>query len=167
MAQSKLDAIDHIAIPVRDDDLDETIDFYLDNFGCEVIYRDDTWGFLRFGNIKLAFVVPDEHPPHLAFVSPRAEQFGTLKMHRDGTRSVYISDPSHNTIEIMAEYDEKAGSKRTSAAITQTKSAKKVAGVPASPPGKGQKNSKTQRSAGTMTKSPAANKTKGKTKAKP
>jgi catechol 2,3-dioxygenase-like lactoylglutathione lyase family enzyme len=121
MPPAKLDPIDHIAIPVRDDDLDDTIDFYLDNFGCEVIYRDDTWGFLRFGNIKLAFVVPDEHPPHLAFVSPRAEEFGILKTHRDGTRSVYISDPSHNTIEIMAEAEAKAEAKGKAPAKTATR----------------------------------------------
>ena len=101
-APENLDQIDHIAIPVRSDELDTTVDFYLTNFGCSVIYRDDTWAFLRFDNIKLAFVVPNEHPPHLAFVSARAEEFGQLKTHRDGTRSVYISDPSDNTIEIMA-----------------------------------------------------------------
>jgi catechol 2,3-dioxygenase-like lactoylglutathione lyase family enzyme len=97
-----LDHIDHIAIPVQAGDVEATVDFYLKNFGCSVIYRDESWAFLRFGNIKLAFVVPDEHPPHLAFISPRAEDFGQLKTHRDGTRSVYISDPTGNTIEIMA-----------------------------------------------------------------
>jgi catechol 2,3-dioxygenase-like lactoylglutathione lyase family enzyme len=97
-----LDNIDHIAIPVLAGEVDATVDFYLKNFGCSVIYRDHSWAFLRFGNIKLAFVVPDEHPPHLAFISAKAEQFGELKTHRDGTRSVYISDPSDNTIEIMA-----------------------------------------------------------------
>ena len=95
-----LDSIDHIAIPVSE--LDKTVEFYLKTFNCEVIYRDDTWAFLRFGNIKLAFVIPSQHPPHLAFVSEQAESFGTLKTHRDGTRSIYISDPSDNTIEIMA-----------------------------------------------------------------
>lgn len=99
-----LDPIDHIAIPVRDKGaLKATVDWYLSTFKCEVEYQDETWAFLRFGNIKLAFVIPEQHPPHLAFVSAKAEEFGTLKTHRDGTRSVYVEDPSGNTIEIMAE----------------------------------------------------------------
>lgn len=105
-----MDKIDHIAIPVTSDNLDGTVEFYLKNFKCSTIYRDNTWAFLRFGNIKLAFVVPEQHPPHIAFVSPRAEEFGELKLHRDGTRSIYIDDPSKNKIEIMAPYDDKSAS---------------------------------------------------------
>jgi catechol 2,3-dioxygenase-like lactoylglutathione lyase family enzyme len=96
----KLDAIDHIAISVND--LKGTVDWYLTTFKCEVEYQDDTWALLRFGNIKLAFVIPEQHPPHIALVSERAEEFGTLKTHRDGTRSVYIDDPSGNKLEVMA-----------------------------------------------------------------
>jgi len=100
-----LDPIDHIAIPVKNkDSLKATVDWYLSTFKCEVEYQDDTWAFLRFGNIKLAFVIPEQHPSHIAFVSAKAEEFGPLKTHRDGTRSIYIDDPSGNTIEIMAEY---------------------------------------------------------------
>lgn len=102
--QKELDSIDHIAIQVKD--LAKTVDFYKESFNCKVIYQDDTWAFLRFGNIKLAFVVPDQHPPHLAFISEEAESFGELKLHRDGTRSIYIEDPSGNTLEIMAPYDD-------------------------------------------------------------
>ncbi|MBU6451939.1 MAG: VOC family protein [Cyanobacteria bacterium REEB67] len=97
---ANLDKIDHIAIEVQD--LDKTVEFYLQTFKAKVIYRDDTWAFLRFANIKLAFVVPSQHPPHIAFISERAEEFGQLKTHRDGTRSIYVKDPSDNTIEIMA-----------------------------------------------------------------
>ena len=100
-----LDPIDHIAIPVKDkDSLKSTVDWYLSTFKCEVEYQDETWAFLRFGNIKLAFVIPEQHPAHLAFVSAKAEEFGPLKTHRDGTRSIYIDDPAGNTIEIMAEH---------------------------------------------------------------
>jgi catechol 2,3-dioxygenase-like lactoylglutathione lyase family enzyme len=99
-----LDPIDHIAIPVKNkDSLKATVEWYLSTFKCEVEYQDDTWAFLRFGNIKLAFVIPEQHPAHIAFVSAKAEEFGKLKTHRDGTRSVYVDDPSGNTIEIMAE----------------------------------------------------------------
>lgn len=96
------DPIDHIAIPVSD--LVATVDYYKQTFKCKVLYQDDTWAFLQFNNIKLAFVIPEQHPPHLAFIHQQAEGFGPLKLHRDGTRSIYIKDPSDNTIEIMAPY---------------------------------------------------------------
>lgn len=96
----KLDPIDHIAISVTD--LKATVDWYLTTFKCVVEYQDDTWALLKFDNIKLAFVIPEQHPPHIAFVSADAENFGALKTHRDGTRSVYVDDPSGNKLEIMA-----------------------------------------------------------------
>ncbi len=96
-----LDPIDHIAIVVTD--LKKTVDWYLQTFKCEVEYQDETWAFLRFGNIKLAFVLPEQHPAHIALVSAQAESFGELKTHRDGTRSVYVDDPSGNKLEIMAQ----------------------------------------------------------------
>lgn len=95
-----LDSIDHIAISVND--IKSALEFYLNSFKCKVVYQDDTWAFIEFGNIKLALVIPEQHPPHIAFVSPKAEEFGPLKTHRDGTRSIYIKDPSDNTLEIMA-----------------------------------------------------------------
>lgn len=95
-----LDSLDHIAIPVQD--IAAAVDWYKREFRCEVSYQDDTWAFLKFGNIKLALVIPSQHPAHIAFVSPEAEKFGTLKTHRDGTRSCYVKDPSGNSIEIMA-----------------------------------------------------------------
>jgi catechol 2,3-dioxygenase-like lactoylglutathione lyase family enzyme len=97
---STLDAIDHIAIPVED--VASTVDWYKSTFQCEVTYQDDTWAFLRFGNIKLALIVPSQHPAHIAFVSPEAEKFGALQLHRDGTRSCYVKDPAGNPVEIMA-----------------------------------------------------------------
>jgi len=99
-----LTKIDHIAIQVRDGKLAETVDFYLQKFACQVEYQDDTWALLAFQNIKLAFVIPAQHPPHIAIVSPEAESFGALKTHRDGTRSVYVDDPSSNKLEIIAPY---------------------------------------------------------------
>jgi catechol 2,3-dioxygenase-like lactoylglutathione lyase family enzyme len=95
-----LDLIDHIAIPVED--VASAVDWYKQTFQCEVAYQDATWAFLKFGNIKLALVVPSQHPAHIAFVSPEAAKFGALKLHRDGTRSCYVTDPAGNSIEIMA-----------------------------------------------------------------
>jgi catechol 2,3-dioxygenase-like lactoylglutathione lyase family enzyme len=97
---AQLDSIDHIAIPVED--VASSVDWYKREFHCDVTYQDDTWAFLKFGNIKLALVVPSQHPAHIAFVSPDAEKFGALQLHRDGTRSCYVKDPAGNSIEIMA-----------------------------------------------------------------
>jgi len=98
----ELDSVDHIAIPVGD--VARAVDWYRQKFHCEVTYQDDTWAFIRFGNVKLALVIPEQHPAHIAFVSPEAEKSGPLKTHRDGTRSCYVKDPAGNSIEIMEPY---------------------------------------------------------------
>jgi catechol 2,3-dioxygenase-like lactoylglutathione lyase family enzyme len=95
-----LDPIDHIAIPVED--VATAVDWYTRTFNCEVAYQDQTWAFLNFANIKLALVIPSQHPAHIAFVSAEAEKFGALKLHRDGTQSCYVRDPAGNSIEIMS-----------------------------------------------------------------
>jgi len=97
----EFDRIDHIAIAVRD--VAEAVDWYRQNFRCRVAYQDATWALLEFGNVRLALVIPSQHPAHLGFSSPRAESFGPLKTHRDGTRSCYIQDPAGNTVEILDE----------------------------------------------------------------
>jgi hypothetical protein len=66
-----------------------------------VNYQDDTWALLRFANIQLALVIPEQHPPHVAVLRPDAQRFGELVTHRDGTRSCYIEDPAGNAVEIM------------------------------------------------------------------
>ena len=95
-----LDAIHHVAVPVTD--VNSAVEWYTKTFRCRVSYQDETWAMLEFANMKLALVVPQQHPGHVAFVHPEAEKFGTLKPHRDGTRSVYIRDPAGNPIEILA-----------------------------------------------------------------
>ncbi len=95
-----LSAIDHIAISVTD--IPAAVAWYTQTFGCEIQHRDDTWALLKFANIRLALVIAEQHPPHLAFVSPEAERFGPLKTHRDGTRSVYVQDPAGNPVEVLA-----------------------------------------------------------------
>ncbi len=96
-----LDALHHVAISVKD--IAEAVQWYTENFHCTVAYQDTTWAMLTFANMSLALVIPEQHPPHLAFAHPDAAKFGPLKEHRDGTRSVYISDPSGNPLEIMAQ----------------------------------------------------------------
>ncbi|HQX50695.1 MAG TPA: VOC family protein [Planctomycetaceae bacterium] len=95
----QLDSLHHIAISV--DNIATAVDWYRSTFQCEIAYQDDTWAFLKFANLHLALVLPNQHPPHIAFVTPRAAQFGELKAHRDGTRSIYISDPAGNAVELM------------------------------------------------------------------
>ena len=46
--------IDHVAIQVND--IDESVKFYVNRFGCEIIHQDDTWAFLQFENILIFFV---------------------------------------------------------------------------------------------------------------
>ena len=86
--------IDHIALQV--DDIKESVEYYK-NYGSRVLYQDDTWAFLEFDNIKLALVVEDEHPYHIAFEVDEVDG----KKHRDGSVSKYIEDPSGNKIELI------------------------------------------------------------------
>jgi catechol 2,3-dioxygenase-like lactoylglutathione lyase family enzyme len=96
-----LDRIEHVAIAVAD--IDSAVAWYTSNFHCTVDYKDATWALMAFDNMKLALVVSEQHPPHIAFTSPEAERFGALTTHRDGTRSVYVKDPAGNSVEIMAK----------------------------------------------------------------
>lgn len=94
-----LDKLHHIAISVND--VGQAVEWYTSTFKCEVAYHDSTWALLKFGNLSLALVIPEQHPPHIAFTNDRAADFGPLKPHRDGTRSCYIQDPSGNAVELM------------------------------------------------------------------
>jgi hypothetical protein len=96
------DSLHHIAISVGEQSISEMVNWYREQFRCEVVYEDKTWAMLQFANVQLALVTPGQHPPHLGFETPRAEEFGELKTHRDGTRSVYVSDPANNAVEMLA-----------------------------------------------------------------
>lgn len=95
-----MDRIHHIAISVTD--LAAAVTWYTATFRCTVAYQDATWALLDFDNLQLALVIPEQHPPHIAFTSPDAGKFGALSTHRDGTRSIYVKDPAGNSVEIMA-----------------------------------------------------------------
>lgn len=97
----KLDSLHHIAITVKD--IVEGVKWYQDHFKCDIAYQDDTWALLKFANAYMALVLPGEHPPHLGFTSVEADKYGELKLHRDGTKSVYISDPFGNAVEFLDE----------------------------------------------------------------
>ena len=98
----QLDRMDHVAISVND--VAKAVEWYSAKFNCEIVYQDETWAMVKFENIALAFVIPEQHPPHIAFVKEDAEKFGALEGHRDGTASVYINDAANNAVEIMAPH---------------------------------------------------------------
>ena len=102
-AVETLDSLHHVAIAVND--IAEAVRWYRETFRCEVTYQDETWAMLRFANCALALVTDGQHPPHLGFATPAAtaEAYGELKPHRDGTRSIYIADPSGNPVELLDE----------------------------------------------------------------
>ena len=97
---SAFDRIEHVAISVPD--VAQAVAWYTSTFRCIVTYQDATWAMLKFDNLELALVIPQQHPPHIAFTSGDAERFGELRTHRDGTRSTYVKDPAGNAVEIMA-----------------------------------------------------------------
>ena len=95
----KLDSLHHVAIQVKD--IARALKWYSETFNAETVYLDDTWAMLRFENIYLALVIPEQHPPHIAIEHEGAEAHGTLIKHRDGTESIYINDSEGNTLEMM------------------------------------------------------------------
>ena len=98
--------LDHVAVPSRD--INASVTFYVEHFGAQVLYQDDTWAFLKLGQGKLALVTPTQHPPHVALrvdeASLRAAAQNAGKVvdsHRDGTRGIYVSDPDGNAVELI------------------------------------------------------------------
>jgi catechol 2,3-dioxygenase-like lactoylglutathione lyase family enzyme len=79
---------------------------------ARVLYADETWGLLEAGGARLAFVVADEHPNHLAFkVSAlelerlAAEHGLEIAGHRDASRSFYLDAPGGHHVEVIAYPD--------------------------------------------------------------
>ena len=95
----KPSSIHHLAIQVEN--ISRAVKWYQDHFDCTIKYEDASWAILAFDNINLALVLPNQHPPHIAVVHPHIEEFGTPKLHRDGTRSVYIQDSEGNFVELL------------------------------------------------------------------
>ncbi len=99
---------DHAAQVVPN--IGEAIAWYKETIpGTQVLYEDATWGLIACGGAKLAFVVKDEHPGHLAWRVSDAEltrlaaqNHKEIKPHRDKTRSFYLTGPGNQAIEIIA-----------------------------------------------------------------
>tara|TARA_S200000501_G_scaffold300152_1_gene287148 strand:+ start:1664 stop:1972 length:309 start_codon:yes stop_codon:yes gene_type:complete len=99
VAFMELDKIHHIAVQVSN--IKKSVEWYKAKFSCEVDYSDSSWALLRFANVSVALVTKNEHPPHYAIERESISEFGAPLTHRDGTKSVYISDLDDNTIEML------------------------------------------------------------------
>jgi catechol 2,3-dioxygenase-like lactoylglutathione lyase family enzyme len=96
--------LDHVAINVKN--LQKSIDWYLKNLNAIVEYCDDSWAMLSIGNTKVALTLELQHPPHIAFkVKDFGKELSNVRLHRDNSRYVYISDPDGNTIELIQYAD--------------------------------------------------------------
>lgn len=98
--------LDHVAVPARN--IAASVNWYVDQFGAEVLYQDVTWAFLKLGQGKLALVTPSQHPAHTAIrvsqavlENAAATAGKPIDAHRDGTRGIYIDDPDGNQVELI------------------------------------------------------------------
>ena len=99
---------DHVAQQVPD--IAEAVDWQLSTVpGSRVLHQDPTWALVESGGAKLAFVLADQHPSHLAFrvggdeLERLAAANGvSIATHRDATRSIYLEGPGSLATEIIA-----------------------------------------------------------------
>ena len=96
-----MEKIDHVAIVVTN--IKHAVKWYTENRKCKVNYQDNSCAELQFSNIKLALVLPHEHPAHIAFIDNTIKN-GTK--HRDGSESIYDHDTFGNIIEKI-KYEKK------------------------------------------------------------
>jgi LDH2 family malate/lactate/ureidoglycolate dehydrogenase len=100
--------LDHIAQQVPD--IAEAVEWQQRTVpGTTVIHQDSTWALVESGGAKLAFVLADQHPSHIAFrvgaeeLERLAAQHGVaIATHRDATRSIYLAGPGALQTEIIA-----------------------------------------------------------------
>jgi len=92
-----LTSIDHIAI--ESTDIAKSVDWYKNKFNCKIKYQDKSWAMLEFENVSVALVVPGQHPPHFAVVDETIGELSRSKVHRDGIKYLYETDPDENYIE--------------------------------------------------------------------
>jgi hypothetical protein len=105
---------DHVAQQVPD--IAEAVAWQMRTVpGSTVLHQDPTWALVESGGAKLAFVLPDQHPSHLAFRVAddelerlAAENGVAIATHRDATRSIYLEGPGSLATEIIS-YPEDAG----------------------------------------------------------
>jgi catechol 2,3-dioxygenase-like lactoylglutathione lyase family enzyme len=102
---------DHVAIRVPD--VAAALEWWQRTVpGSEVLYADETWGLLEAGGAKLALVIAEQHPDHLAFKVSSAElerlaseHDAAIATHRDASRSFYVEAPGDHRVEVIAYPD--------------------------------------------------------------
>jgi catechol 2,3-dioxygenase-like lactoylglutathione lyase family enzyme len=99
---------DHLAVSVES--IAEALSYYQSRFPqLTVLHEDATWAYIQIDAARIAFVLEEQHPPHLAFrVSTREElermargDRVAINLHRDGSESYYLDDPFGNTLEFV------------------------------------------------------------------
>jgi len=99
----------HIAFETSD--IQRSIDWYKKTWNAHLLYQDETWALIEISGMKIAFVIPGHHPPHIGFEVDKhffEENVQNLdfKFHRDGSKYCYIKDPDSNVIEVLSwDYD--------------------------------------------------------------
>lgn len=100
---------DHVALETSD--IQASVTWYLSILDSpNLLYQDQTWALIESAGSKIAFVLPREHPGHIAFRIDSLKHEDTLKIlypnptwksHRDGSESFYVRDPSGNIVEFV------------------------------------------------------------------
>jgi len=98
---NSFDTIDHITISISN--LEQSIQWYLSSFACEVIHREKTLAILQFKNIKMVLSLPSDQRPHIGFVKKNASEFGEIMEQSDCCKSTFIADPTGNPVELVSE----------------------------------------------------------------
>ena len=85
---------DHVAQQVPD--IAEAVEWQLRTVpGTTVIHQDPTWALVESGGARLAFVLPDQHPSHVAFRVDEEELERLAAEHGADHRHPPRRDPQH------------------------------------------------------------------------
>jgi len=98
---------DHVAQAAPD--IEEAVGWYVKLLpNTRVLHQDETWVFIEAGRARIALVVHDQGPGHIAWritgleTERMATKYGAeIKPHRDGSRSFYLDNPRCHSVEII------------------------------------------------------------------
>ena len=96
-------SVDHIAIRVSD--LDVAQEWYEENLGAKLQFKDQYYRRMLLNNTTLALIdenrYPDNHIGILVEDFDELPNVGTRIQHRDGTVGVYLKDPFGHVVEYI------------------------------------------------------------------
>ena len=90
--------INHVCISVAH--LQRALEYYQQNFNCDVEYQDEFQVVLGFENIKLVLVLLSEGPAHIAY---NMDPVKDGEVNYDGSYSTYTHDGFGNIVEHIKE----------------------------------------------------------------